>query len=102
MREYVPVGELIPGMAYLVRRLLENTANESFLRLTFAQHEDVESLLVPPALKLAAEAGGRTGRRGGGRSGTASAERRRRDPERAPRSRTSPTPTSPAKPTAKP
>jgi RHH-type transcriptional regulator, proline utilization regulon repressor / proline dehydrogenase / delta 1-pyrroline-5-carboxylate dehydrogenase len=55
VREYVPVGELIPGMAYLVRRLLENTANESFLRQTFAQHEDVEMLLAPPGLKLAAE-----------------------------------------------
>jgi RHH-type proline utilization regulon transcriptional repressor/proline dehydrogenase/delta 1-pyrroline-5-carboxylate dehydrogenase len=32
LREYAPVGELIPGMAYFVRRLLENTANESFLR----------------------------------------------------------------------
>ncbi|MBT8249437.1 MAG: proline dehydrogenase family protein, partial [Acidimicrobiia bacterium] len=31
-RFYAPVGELIPGMAYLVRRLLENTSNESFLR----------------------------------------------------------------------
>ncbi|HEY1079395.1 MAG TPA: proline dehydrogenase family protein, partial [Bdellovibrio sp.] len=29
MREYAPVGELIPGMAYLVRRLLENSSNES-------------------------------------------------------------------------
>ena len=25
LREQVPVGEMIPGMAYLVRRLLENT-----------------------------------------------------------------------------
>jgi RHH-type proline utilization regulon transcriptional repressor/proline dehydrogenase/delta 1-pyrroline-5-carboxylate dehydrogenase len=56
VREYVPVGELIPGMAYLVRRLLENTANESFLRLTFAQHQDAELLLEPPAAKLAAAA----------------------------------------------
>jgi RHH-type proline utilization regulon transcriptional repressor/proline dehydrogenase/delta 1-pyrroline-5-carboxylate dehydrogenase len=32
LREYVPVGEMIPGMAYLVRRLLENTSNESWLR----------------------------------------------------------------------
>ncbi len=54
VREYVPVGELIPGMAYLVRRLLENTANESFLRLTFAQHEDPEALLAPPGAKPAA------------------------------------------------
>ena len=36
VREYAPVGELIPGMAYLVRRLLENTSNEGFLRKTFA------------------------------------------------------------------
>ncbi len=56
VREYVPVGELIPGMAYLVRRLLENTANESFLRLTFAEREDPVSLLAPPASKQAAEA----------------------------------------------
>lgn len=33
VRVYLPFGELIPGMSYLVRRLLENTANESFLRL---------------------------------------------------------------------
>lgn len=32
VRSYLPYGELIPGMSYLVRRLLENTANESFLR----------------------------------------------------------------------
>lgn len=32
VREYCPIGELLPGMAYLVRRLLENTSNESFLR----------------------------------------------------------------------
>ena len=32
VRVYTPYGELLPGMAYLVRRLLENTANESFLR----------------------------------------------------------------------
>src|ERR1700693_3470937 len=31
VREYCPVGELLPGMAYLVRRLLENTSNEGFL-----------------------------------------------------------------------
>ncbi len=37
LREYAPVGELIPGMAYLVRRLLENTANDSFLRQTFVE-----------------------------------------------------------------
>ncbi len=40
IRIYTPVGELIPGMAYLVRRLLENTSNESFLRKSFGA-EDV-------------------------------------------------------------
>jgi RHH-type proline utilization regulon transcriptional repressor/proline dehydrogenase/delta 1-pyrroline-5-carboxylate dehydrogenase len=35
IREYVPVGEMIPGMAYLVRRLLENTSNESWLKAGF-------------------------------------------------------------------
>ncbi|MEM6251392.1 MAG: L-glutamate gamma-semialdehyde dehydrogenase [Cyanobacteria bacterium P01_D01_bin.156] len=32
VRVYCPYGNLIPGMAYLIRRLLENTANTSFLR----------------------------------------------------------------------
>ena len=31
VRTYCPVGDLVAGMAYLVRRLLENTANDSFL-----------------------------------------------------------------------
>ena len=31
-RVYTPYGDVLPGMAYLIRRLLENTANESFLR----------------------------------------------------------------------
>ena len=48
LREYAPVGELIPGMAYFVRRLLENTANESFLRLTFVEGEEVERLIQAP------------------------------------------------------
>lgn len=39
VREYAPVGELIPGMAYLVRRLLENTSNESWLRGKFAENK---------------------------------------------------------------
>jgi RHH-type proline utilization regulon transcriptional repressor/proline dehydrogenase/delta 1-pyrroline-5-carboxylate dehydrogenase len=48
LREYVPVGALIPGMAYLVRRLLENSSNESFLRKTFVDNAGRESLLSPP------------------------------------------------------
>jgi proline dehydrogenase len=31
VRTYCPVGDLVSGMAYLVRRLLENTSNDSFL-----------------------------------------------------------------------
>ena len=37
VRVYAPVGELVAGMAYLVRRLLENTSNESFIRQRFAR-----------------------------------------------------------------
>ncbi len=48
LRIYMPYGELIPGMAYLVRRLLENTSNESFLRASFAEHVSVEKLLMNP------------------------------------------------------
>jgi RHH-type transcriptional regulator, proline utilization regulon repressor / proline dehydrogenase / delta 1-pyrroline-5-carboxylate dehydrogenase len=48
VREYAPVGELIPGMAYLVRRLLENTANDSFLRQTFVDGAAVDQLIRPP------------------------------------------------------
>ncbi len=48
VREYAPIGELIPGMAYLVRRLLENTSNESFLRSKFADNIDTQTLLKNP------------------------------------------------------
>jgi RHH-type transcriptional regulator, proline utilization regulon repressor / proline dehydrogenase / delta 1-pyrroline-5-carboxylate dehydrogenase len=48
MRVYMPYGELIPGMAYLVRRLLENTSNESFLRANFEERLDVDDLLAKP------------------------------------------------------
>ncbi len=54
VREYAPVGELIPGMAYLVRRLLENTSNESFLRSKFADGVSTEKLLADPAQGLVA------------------------------------------------
>jgi RHH-type proline utilization regulon transcriptional repressor/proline dehydrogenase/delta 1-pyrroline-5-carboxylate dehydrogenase len=47
LRLYCPVGELIPGMAYLVRRLLENTSNESFVRRHLAEGRAVEDLLSP-------------------------------------------------------
>jgi RHH-type proline utilization regulon transcriptional repressor/proline dehydrogenase/delta 1-pyrroline-5-carboxylate dehydrogenase len=48
VRAYAPIGELVGGMAYLVRRLLENTANESFLRHRFAEHRDLDELIAPP------------------------------------------------------
>ena len=47
-RIYVPCGELISGMAYMVRRLLENTASQSFLRMSFAEDLPAETLLAPP------------------------------------------------------
>ncbi|MGQ0637341.1 MAG: L-glutamate gamma-semialdehyde dehydrogenase [Planctomycetaceae bacterium] len=49
VRIYTPFGELIPGMAYLVRRLLENTSNDSFLRASFAENVTIEELLMKPA-----------------------------------------------------
>lgn len=49
VREYVPVGEMIPGMAYLVRRLLENTSNESWLKAGFMDNADPGALLRAPA-----------------------------------------------------
>ena len=48
LRLYTPVGKMIPGMAYLVRRLLENTSNESFLRQSFAEGVSQEELLKNP------------------------------------------------------
>jgi RHH-type proline utilization regulon transcriptional repressor/proline dehydrogenase/delta 1-pyrroline-5-carboxylate dehydrogenase len=48
MRVYMPYGELVPGMAYLVRRLLENSSNDSFLRAGFIKHVPAETLLAPP------------------------------------------------------
>ncbi|MCA9049688.1 MAG: proline dehydrogenase family protein, partial [Planctomycetaceae bacterium] len=49
VRVYTPFGELIPGMAYLVRRLLENTSNDSFLRQSFTEHLPPEKLLMKPS-----------------------------------------------------
>jgi len=47
VRTYCPVGNLVAGMAYLVRRLLENTSNESFA-LRMSQGAPLEELLEPP------------------------------------------------------
>lgn len=51
LRLYTPVGELLPGMAYLVRRLLENTSNDSFLRKEYAESNSLTTLLAPPVLE---------------------------------------------------
>jgi proline dehydrogenase len=48
VRTYCPVGDLVAGMAYLVRRLLENTSNESFLHEQ-ARGVPLEELLAAPA-----------------------------------------------------
>ena len=46
-RTYCPVGDLVAGMAYLVRRLLENTSNDSFLHEQ-SQGTPIEELLARP------------------------------------------------------
>jgi len=48
VRVYTPYGELIPGMAYLVRRILENTSNESFLRHRIIKDLPLEELIKNP------------------------------------------------------
>ena len=53
LRIYMPYGDLIPGMAYLVRRLLENTSNDSFLRAGLMERRPIEELLRNPAERSA-------------------------------------------------
>jgi len=48
VRIYTPFGQLMPGMAYLVRRLLENTSNDSFLRHSYDDNVKIEDLLMKP------------------------------------------------------
>jgi RHH-type proline utilization regulon transcriptional repressor/proline dehydrogenase/delta 1-pyrroline-5-carboxylate dehydrogenase len=48
VRTYCPVGDLVAGMAYLVRRLLENTSNDSFLHAQ-ASGVPLDELLAAPA-----------------------------------------------------
>jgi RHH-type proline utilization regulon transcriptional repressor/proline dehydrogenase/delta 1-pyrroline-5-carboxylate dehydrogenase len=79
VREYCPVGDLLPGMAYLVRRLLENTSNEGFLRAKDVGGASREVLLQNPVELLHQR------------------PRRRRRPRR---SATPRTPTSRSRPTA--
>ena len=54
VRVYCPYGELLPGMAYLIRRLLENTANSSFIRQDM-ENRPVEELISQPVVKEGVE-----------------------------------------------
>lgn len=45
---YTPFGDLLPGMSYFVRRLLENTASQSFLRMAGMEKVDETELLKAP------------------------------------------------------
>ncbi|MDB5352210.1 MAG: NAD-dependent aldehyde dehydrogenase [Planctomycetota bacterium] len=47
-RVYTPYGAMLPGMAYLVRRLLENTSNESFLKASSSGSARIDDLLRNP------------------------------------------------------
>ncbi|HUI58887.1 MAG TPA: bifunctional proline dehydrogenase/L-glutamate gamma-semialdehyde dehydrogenase, partial [Steroidobacteraceae bacterium] len=48
LRIYVPVGDLLTGIAYLIRRLMENTANNSILRQTYVEGLELSTLLAEP------------------------------------------------------
>ena len=48
VRVYTPYGAMLPGMAYLVRRLLENTSNESFLKASGGGKSKIDDLLRDP------------------------------------------------------
>ncbi|MBS0633480.1 MAG: proline dehydrogenase family protein [Verrucomicrobia bacterium] len=52
VREYCAIGELLPGMAYLVRRLLENTSNEGFLKIKNMGEATKDQLLKNPVERL--------------------------------------------------
>jgi RHH-type transcriptional regulator, proline utilization regulon repressor / proline dehydrogenase / delta 1-pyrroline-5-carboxylate dehydrogenase len=51
VRVYMPLGEMIPGMAYLVRRLLEMTSRESFLWQRFGEEAPRAEQLRNPGSK---------------------------------------------------
>jgi RHH-type transcriptional regulator, proline utilization regulon repressor / proline dehydrogenase / delta 1-pyrroline-5-carboxylate dehydrogenase len=50
VRVYCPYGDLMPGMGYLIRRLLENSSNEGFLKQSFGDRVAHERLLADPAI----------------------------------------------------
>ncbi len=63
VRLYCPYGNMVPGMGYLVRRLLENTANESFLRQSFVEEASLEKLLEDPHLTADRERAEKAGKK---------------------------------------
>jgi RHH-type proline utilization regulon transcriptional repressor/proline dehydrogenase/delta 1-pyrroline-5-carboxylate dehydrogenase len=48
LRVYAPMGDLVPGMSYLIRRLLENTSQEGFVRARFVEGRSLDELVAPP------------------------------------------------------
>ena len=58
LRIYVPYGETLPGMAYLVRRLLENSSGQSILDIGLNDKQPVN--LDKPAFSSAIELNDRT------------------------------------------
>ncbi|MFQ5462933.1 MAG: proline dehydrogenase family protein, partial [Phycisphaerae bacterium] len=50
LRVYCPYGDLMPGMGYLIRRLLENTSNEGFVKQGFGDVTAYDRLLTDPAI----------------------------------------------------
>jgi RHH-type proline utilization regulon transcriptional repressor/proline dehydrogenase/delta 1-pyrroline-5-carboxylate dehydrogenase len=50
VRVYCAYGDLVPGMGYLIRRLLENTSNEGFLKQGFGERASRDRLLADPAI----------------------------------------------------
>ena len=105
VRIYCPVGDMVAGMAYLVRRLLENTANESFLERAAARRADRGAaggaVTLPQRAdpRAAARAGARGAAGGAARARRAAAARGagadRRRPRRRQRGWTPPTPGRP-------
>ncbi|MBP8255682.1 MAG: proline dehydrogenase family protein [Opitutaceae bacterium] len=68
VREYCAIGEPLPGMAYLVRRLLENTSNEGFLRQHSRGDVSLDRLIENPLATLTHPPAGNDGSRTGSHS----------------------------------
>jgi RHH-type proline utilization regulon transcriptional repressor/proline dehydrogenase/delta 1-pyrroline-5-carboxylate dehydrogenase len=51
-RVYVPVGQVIPGMAYLVRRLLENTSNQAWFHAASSADGSGPALGMPDEMQV--------------------------------------------------